>query len=46
VEFLNAFKQAYDIDAFSVDELDLWIERLRLIRMEIRAIDDALKDLG
>ena len=46
VEFVNTFKQAHDIDAFSVEELDLWIERLRPVRMELRAIDDALRELG
>ncbi len=46
VAFVEEFDHNHDIDDFSLEELDLWIERLRPIRLEIRAIDSALVKLS
>ena len=43
VHLVREFKQAYTIDELSIEELDLWIERMRPIRLEMRAIDDILR---
>lgn len=46
VEFVTAFVQTHDIEQLSAEEIDLWIERLRPIRLEMRAIDDQLRNPG
>lgn len=46
VEFVTAFVQTHDIEQLSAEEIDLWIERLRPIRPEMRAIDDQLRNPG
>lgn len=46
VEFVEAFIQTHDIEQLSAEEIDLWIERLRPIRLEMRAIDDQLRNPG
>ena len=46
VAFAEEFGRDYEIDDFSLEELDLWIERLRPVRLEIRAIDSALDELA
>jgi hypothetical protein len=45
VAFVKEFASTHDIDGMTTDELDLWIERLRPIRLEIHRIDMALKRL-
>ena len=45
VKFAEDFKRQYEINEFSEEELDLWIEHFRPIRLEIRAIDKELARL-
>jgi len=46
VAFVEDFARTHDVDAMSTDELNLWIERLRPIRLEIHRIDCALKKIA
>jgi hypothetical protein len=39
------FTRKYDIDDFTEDELNHWIEELRPVRMEICRIDDQLWEI-
>jgi hypothetical protein len=41
-QFMTAFQQSHNVDEMSSEELDLWIEKLRPLRMEMRAIDAIL----
>ncbi len=41
--FVENFRQTHDLDSMSTQELDLWIERLRPLRLDMRAIDDQLR---
>ena len=43
VEFVEEFLQSHDPEMMCAEEIDLWIERLRPIRLEVRAIDDRLR---
>jgi len=43
VAFVEDFIKNHDIEQFSAEEIDLWIERLRPVRLEMRAIDDQLR---
>jgi hypothetical protein len=43
VAFVEKFSRTYDVEQLSADEIDLWIERFRPIRLEMRAIDDQLR---
>ncbi len=45
VAFVEDFASTHDIDRMSTEELDLWIERLRPIRLEIHRSDSALKKI-
>ena len=40
------FKRRYDINGLSDEELNHWIEEMRPIRLEIRAIDRSLLELS
>ena len=42
VAFVENFLQSHDPETMGAEEVDLWIERLRPIRLELRAIDDRL----
>ena len=42
VEFVEEFLQSHDPESIGAEEVALWIERLRPIRLEVRAIDDRL----
>jgi len=46
VAFVDDFARTHDVDAMSTDELNLWIERLRPIRLEIHRIDSALRKIA
>jgi len=46
VAFVEDFAHTHDVDAMSTDELNLWIERLRPIRLEIHRIDSALRKIA
>ena len=41
----EAFTRQYDINDFTDEELNHWIEEMRPIRMEIRRIDDKLWEM-
>ena len=43
VAFVEEFLQSHDPETMCAEEIDLWIERLRPIRLEVRAIDDQLR---
>lgn len=43
VAFVEDFFQIHDPKSMCAEEIDLWIERLRPIRLEVRAIDDRLR---
>lgn len=43
VAFVEEFLQNHDPETMCAEEIDLWIERLRPIRLEVRAIDDRLR---
>lgn len=43
VAFVEEFLQSHDPETMCAEEIDLWIERLRPIRLELRAIDDQLR---
>jgi hypothetical protein len=40
--FVANFQQSHNVYEMSSEELDLWIEKLRPLRMEMRAIDAIL----
>jgi hypothetical protein len=46
VSFVEKFSRSYDIERLTAEEIDLWIERLRPVRLEMRAIDDQLRRLA
>ena len=43
VAFVEEFLQSHDPETMGAEDIDLWIERLRPIRLEVRAIDDRLR---
>ena len=43
VAFVETFTRTHDINTMTSEEIDLWIEKLRPLRTEMRAIDAVLK---
>jgi len=46
VAIVDEFARTHDVDSMGTEDLDLWIERLRPIRLEIYEIDMALRHIG
>ena len=46
VAIVDELARTHDVDRMGTEELDLWIERLRPIRLEVHEIDMALREIS